>query len=169
MTGLLLIAVVAGWLFVAWWIAKKATAKITASGKKTALRVGITALLMALPLTDEIVGGFQFRALCSENAELKIVPDYVKGRVTRLTIDPANEYLKGTAIPIRFSEKVYTDIHTNEEIARFKSFVAKGGKFIHLLGISQTNAPLTIGRASCSPEDKFGRALPSQYKFTVIN
>jgi hypothetical protein len=169
MTGLLLIAVVAGWLFVAWWIAKKATAKITASGKKTALRVGITALLMALPLTDEIVGGFQFRALCSEGAVLKIDAEKIRGRTVRLVIDPPSnaEVLPGKALKISHSYFRFLDISSGEELASYHQYLVNGGWLIRSLGISGNNSPLIISPSACSPRNR--GTLDKQYNFTLIN
>ena len=72
MAGLLSIALLVGWLAVAVWIAKQITATVKNSLLRTALAIPLIAILVMLPVADEIIGGFQFRALCRENAVLKI-------------------------------------------------------------------------------------------------
>jgi hypothetical protein len=152
MTGLLLISVAAAWFFVARFIAKKAVVKMAPGAKRTALMVTIIAVLMALPLIDEIIGGFQFRALCAEGAVLKIDAEKIRGKAVEAKIKPANESMRGTAIPIYHTRVAFFSTATSEVLASYETYVAKGGWFIRALGISETSAPLTIGLPSCSPE-----------------
>ena len=130
--------------------------------------LAFVAMLVA-PVADEIVGGFQFRKLCEKNALFRIGVENPEGRITRFSANPANEQLTGTAITIYHSGIRYTDVNTGESVVQFDDYVAKGGVFIRTLGISQGNAPITMDRASCSPEKVRGESVHRTLRFTVIN
>lgn len=167
MTGLYLLAVLAILSGVAVLVARRITRPI----QNAWLRIGATALLtvafMALLVVDELIGGYQFRQLCKENAVLRIDPEKARGRTVKVVIDPSNEILPWTPITIYHSHLIFLDVRTNEQIAEYDRYVAKGGWFIRLLGISEGNAPITIGLPGCSPRNS--GTFPKQYGLTLIN
>jgi hypothetical protein len=170
MTGIFLLFVVGLWI----WLIAKASRWVGARVKSPPWRMPATGLvfvgLLVLPIADELVGGLQFRALCAKNAsEFQMGVADPQGRTTKLTIGPANRYLENTAIPIRHSRREYRDTTTQELVVAFDSYSATGGLFIHALGISNSNSPLTIGQPSCSPQKQRGQAAHLTFKFKVIN
>lgn len=122
--------------------------------------------LLALPVLDEVIGGFQFRALCEREAVLVLGVTNPAGRVARYKAEPSNARVSGTAIPIFRSHIEYHDATTAELIAQYDSYVAKGGLLVRTLGISESNSPLTIGSPVCSGEGS-STALPVRLKFQV--
>lgn len=169
MSGLFLLLVVFAWLaavvLLTHWIMKRVSFKPKVVRAVMALLIFI--LLLPLPVVDEIIGGYQYRTLCREKAVLRIDAEKAKGRTVRVVIDPSNEILQGTAIMIYHSHLSFRDVNTSEEIASYNRYVAKGGWFIRMLGISGNNAPLTIGLPGCSPENS--GTFPKQYGLKLIN
>lgn len=167
MTGLLLLTVLAIALVIAALIARRIARPI----RNVWLRIVATAVLitsfMALLVVDELIGGYQFSQLCQENAVLRIDPEKARGRTVKVVIDPSNEILPWTPITIYHSHLIFLDVRTNEQIAEYDSYVAKGGWFIRLMGISEGNAPITIGLPGCSPRNS--GTFPKQYGLTLIN
>ena len=169
MSGIFLILVVGLWL----WACIAMTRGLLRRWKgrvwaMPAACVAFTALLVA-PVSDEIVGGFQFRALCEKNAVLKFGVEQPEGLVTKLVIAPTNEIVPWTAIVIRRSRFEYFEAGSDRLVVAFDRYSAKGGYFVRALGISQGNAPLTLGSPSCSPESARGEAIERTLKFSVIN
>ena len=167
MTGLLLLPLVGGWLWLSWFVARGLMHALRARPWRWALVPLVFAAQVSLPVADEIVGGFQFRALCAKNADFRMGVQDPAGRVARVTIDPLNQPVPDTAITILHSGFKYTDVQTDEVIVAFDQYVASGGALIQTLGISESNSPLTIGRPWCSPEE--GVAVSHSMKFTVAD
>jgi hypothetical protein len=170
MTGLFLLVVVFAWLlavvFLTSWLMKHV--KIKLKPIRIAVAILIFVLLLPLPLADEIIGGYQFRELCKQGAVLRIDAEKSRGQTMKLVIEPSNEILPGTAITIYHSHLTFQNVNTGEEIASYDTYVAKGGWFIRTLGISEGNAPITIGLPSCSPP-MGAHGISKAYSFTLID
>ncbi len=169
MTGILLLAVVGLWLWVSMAATRALLRRLHARPWRWLVGLPVFVALLVAPVADEIVGGFQFRALCKKNAVFRFGAEKPEGRMTKELISPANEILTGTAITIYHTGVTYTDIKTNELVVKFDKYVAKGGMFIRTLGIFESDAPITIGRPSCSPEQVRGEAIHHTLKFSVVN
>ena len=167
MTGILLLAVVGLWVALIWALTRWITRRITSKNLRWLTGTAFVLLVTPLPVADEIVGGFQFRALCRDGATLKIDPQKARGRTVRIVIAPSNELLPSTAIPIYHSHNSFQDVATGEEIAQYDDYFAKGGWFIHTLGISEGNAPLVIGNSGCIPHN--AGTFPKQFGMILIN
>jgi hypothetical protein len=164
MAGLIFVALLIGWFFVARWVAKLLTQRIGNTALRRVSMVTIIVVMFILPVADEIIGGFQFRALCSEHAVLKIDAQKIKGRTVRTVSEPENgTYTIGTAVRIYYYRMSYRDIETNEELASYSRYVAKGGWLIKLLSGSNAMTPLTF-YDTCTPEN-IGN-LSKDYSFT---
>ena len=169
MSGLFLIAVVALWVWLVFKMSKVVTSWIAQGLWRWPVAALMFLVLLLLPVIDEIVGGFQFRALCEKNAVFRMGVEKPEGRVTRESINPSNEVVSGTAITIYDTGIQYTDVQSGELVVKFHRYVAKGGALIRMLGISEGNAPITMGRSSCSPTQARGESVHRTLKFTVTN
>lgn len=151
MSGLFLLAVLAILGVVAILVAHRIARPV----RNTWLRTGATAVLtiafMTLLVVDELIGGFQFRALCKADTSLKINAEKIRGRTVKIVVAPLNEILEGKAVAIYHSHESFRDTATNEEIASNDWYVAKGGWFIRLLGVLEKNDPLIIVPSYCYP------------------
>jgi hypothetical protein len=169
MTGIFLIVLVAIWLWACVAMTRAVTRRIPASAWRALTALMIFLAMLISPVIDEIVGGFQFRALCEKNAVLQIGVEHPEGRTTRFSADPTNAIVPGTVIPIYDTGVNYTDVATGERVVAFHKYVAKGGVLIQNLGISESNSPITMGRHFCSPENIRGEAIHRTLKFSVVN
>lgn len=170
MTGLFLLGVIALWVGIVVKLSRW-TGGIVCGGRwRGPIALVVFLSLLLLPVLDEIIGGFQFRELCKTNAsEYRLGVANLEGRTARVTINPSNENLRGTAIPIRHSRVFYHDVSTGELMVEFDTYVARGGRLIEALGISESGSPLTIGSPSCSPERRRAENARLTFKFKVIN
>ena len=169
MSGLFLLAIVGLWMWLAFKTSKVVGSWIAQGRWRWPVAALLFVMLLTLPVLDEIIGGFQFRALCAKNAVFRMGVEKPEGRVTRETISPSNEVVPGTAITIYGTGIKYTDIQSGEIVVQFDRYVAKGGIFIRTLGISEGNAPITMDRPTCSPEKARGESEHRTFKFSVIN
>ena len=142
MAGLLSIALLIGWFFVAFLIARQAASGIKSSLLRFALMIPLFVVLMVLPVADELVGGFQFRALCREKAVLKIDAEKIKGKTIRLVTDPSNKDVDNTAVRIYYSHHSYRDTETQEELASFNDYAADGGILFRFFAMGNHMPPL---------------------------
>jgi hypothetical protein len=152
MTGLLLLGVIGIWMVIVILL----VIRLGKFFKKAWLRYLVSALaitvLLPVPVMDELITAPQFEKLCVENAKLKFDPERIRGRTVFLADDPQPDLsiglLKGYYIQGR-----YLDATTREQLVVASSYHLKGGIFIRTLGISETNAPLTM-RSYCAPKEK---------------
>lgn len=167
MTGLLLLAVVGLWVWACVAITRAALRRVPSPPWRWLVAPTLFTTLLILPVVDEIVGGFQFRALCEKGAVLKIDAEKAKGRTVRVVIQPSNEVVPGQALRTLHTHFSYRIVDSDEEIARYDTYAVRGGWFIRALGISNNNSPLTIGLPACSPPNR--GLLDRTYGFTLIN
>ena len=167
MTGLLLLAVVGLWVWACVAITREALRRVPSQPLRWLVAPTLFSALLILPLADEIVGGFQFRALCKKGAVLRIDAEKAKGRTVRVVIQPSNEVVPGQALRTLHTHFSYRIVDSEVEIARYDTYVVNGGWFIRALGISNNNSPLTIGSPACSPPNR--GLLDRTYGFNLIN
>lgn len=141
MAGLLVIAFAVGWFFVALWLARRMTRHINIGIARGSVTVLIVIVLLMLPLADEIISGFQFRALCRENAVLKIDAEKIRGRTIAVVLDPFNRDLENTLTRIYYSHHSYRDVETNEELASYNDYTVQGGLLFRSLAMGHPTPP----------------------------
>ena len=169
MAGLLSIGLLVGWLAVAVWIAKRMTATVKSSLLRTALVISLVAVLVALPVADEIIGGFQFRAVCRENAVLKIDAERIKGKTIRVVAEPieGDRDVDNTSIRIYYSRFSYRDVDSGEELATYSRYVAVSGWLVRTLAMGNSFPPLTIQPSTCKPNNVGDLSKQFDFKFTL--
>lgn len=157
MIGLVFWALLGLWL----WVAFKLSRWVAARAAPVRWRTPVTALafvaLHVLLLADEIVAGFQFRALCAKNAVLVLNVDAasLKGKTIRSAADPSNKDVAGTPVRIYYSHFSYRDVENDKELLNYTEYYAEGGWLIRTLSFSSGIAPLTF-QATCSPLPQTG-------------
>lgn len=166
MTGLLLIVVFLIWIKICAALSRKITINIKSRTKKITGRLIIFFILLPAPLSDELVGLFQFKSLCKQYAVVSIDEQNAANRQVRVEIRDRDTYAKGTALKIYIDPYVYRDIETNKIIVRYNTLQAEGGWLMRLLGISETNAPLLF-KPFCAPVD--AHAFKKKYNIKVVN
>jgi hypothetical protein len=148
MSGLLFLGVVALWFFAAKWLAQRIGNLLPDRPWRVVAKVFIFALLLPLPLIDEIVGGWQFKRLCEANV-VRVNKESARGRTVYLA-DVQDIGVPKTWIPMVQQHWQFLDAKTNESILSYERFLAIGGVLIRTLSISEGNAPL-IFKGTCEP------------------
>ena len=151
MTGILLIGVAGLWLWFAIWFGRKVGSLLSKKPWRVVAQFGIIALLLPLPLVDEIVGGWQFARLCKQHDTIQVDRDKVRG-TTIYFVPTESIELKDTWIPVRHQVWPHIDKTTGAIAMKYDSFHATGGWLIRALRISEGNAPLLF-RDSCYPTE----------------
>ncbi len=159
MAGLLFLAVAGAWLLLAAKIAALLTERWRKQSKRMLLAPLAFAVVFPLPLLDEIIGGFQFRALCQEGAVPRYEENKLRGRTVRMRLEPHPEVPRvmqtptravRAFIPINERSIDWLDVETGEILLSYKAYTAKGGVLIRALGISSTDGPLIVYPRSCA-------------------
>jgi hypothetical protein len=166
MTGILLLIVVGLWL----WAALAMTRALMRRWKGRPWGVPLACLafvaLLIAPIADEIVGRFQFDALCAKYAVEVVDESRAANHRVIAELRDVNQYAAGTAIRIRIKQFRYLDEGSKELLASFHMLEAKGGLLIRLLGISETSSPLTF-HGACEPPNAF--EFLKRLNMTVLN
>lgn len=165
MTGILLIVVALIWLisvaFAIWCIVKSFEST-------TAIMLSIFVLgplLFFLPLIDEIVGAFQFDALCKKLAVQIVDEENARDKSVVFVSEPTI-FASRTAVRIRIEPNIYRDVITDKVLVSYNTLHANGGWLIRALGISNNNSPLLFS-SGCSPKDEL--QFKAKFNITVLN
>lgn len=167
MTGLFMLALTGVWLVIVALLSRWIGRKFKQTTAQAIVSVLSFAVLLPLPVADELIGARQFEALCREGAVLKIDAEKIRGKRVKTDITSFGK-VAGTAIPVMYSRLLYRDEITNEVLGGYTTYSAKGGWLIRSLGVFDNNAPLLIGKPGCSPQGHTG-TFAKQYGFVAIN
>lgn len=152
MSGLLLIGVFGIWIAIVFFLMRGLRRLLKPGAVRVVAVTTATTALLVLPVADELISAPQFQKLCKEGTKLKFDPEKIRGKTIFLAENPQPPIdvglLRGHYIPWH-----YLDTTTKEKLITFNSYHLKGGLFIRMLGISETNAPLTM-RSYCAPQEK---------------
>jgi hypothetical protein len=99
--------------------------------------------LIPLPLIDEIVGKRQFEKLCRENAGIHVDRAKAAGRAVYLAEVPFVD-ATGTWVRVVMRPWRYVDAKTGETVVSYTTLQAAGGRFVHMLPLSEGRVPLTF-------------------------
>ena len=149
MTGLLLLIVAAVWLWVVIWFANKIGRLLPKKWWGLAAKLSVAALLLPLPLIDEIVGGMQFAELCKQHDVIQVDRERAKGKTVYL-LDQPSTWIENLAVPVRLQKTTFVDVTTREPVLNYVMVYAEGGKLIHALKISEGDEPMTF-KSTCVP------------------
>ena len=124
MSGIFLLLLILIWLIIVLFITIWFVKRINALPWKWLVGVMLLMVLIPLPLIDEIVGGWQFKQLCKENAGIKVDREKARGKNIYLLLEPPEE-VKGTWLPMQVRRMRYVDEKTDEVIFSYNSVYAQ--------------------------------------------
>jgi hypothetical protein len=149
MGGLILIFVFFIWLAIVALMTKVITKKMPKSWWRLPVSVGLFFVLLVLPVMDEIVGGWQFRQLCKENADIQVDRAAAVGKTVYSDPQPSIQ-VKGTWVRVHLLQRRYVDATTGEIVVSYNKLRANGGALFK--GLSQGGVPLTF-YGNCRPKE----------------
>lgn len=166
MEGLIILAIVIGWLTLticaARWVARKLPVKLSLQ-RVFATLLAIVAFV--LPVADELVARPTFSALCDKAAMLTIDAEKIKGRTVTVSVNAANEPVPGLPIQVLRSKFIYKDSMTGEVLGTYETFRGRGGLLARTVRTEGTH-PIT-GSFYCAPEE--GSAVSERYGFVLLH
>lgn len=150
MIGLAFLMAVILWGFVCY---KLASFIFNKTENLTIKKIGAGVLLVfffLFPVADEIIGGFQFRDLCSEKVELIVDEKKARGRV--VVAQPIQfKYIGDYFVPISLEYFSYKDRITGEVLVSWISLRTDGGWLSRSLNILSSKKPYTFNGV-CTPK-----------------
>ena len=166
MIGLLMIAIAIGWLIAAIAITTWIAARAKSPPMKAALSVLVFPLALIAPVVDEVIGAWQFSALCKQYAIQMIDEEHAMNRRVLSVGREGGRLAEWTAVRIRIQPWIYKDAETGNVLVSYHTLHADGGWLMQTLGISETKRPLVFPNA-CGPADR--DAFKKKFNVTVIN
>lgn len=164
MAGLILLAVLAGWSLLVYHGVRLAVQKVTNQRKQKVLRIILVPVVFLLPVADEIVGQFQFRALCSAQAKMEADEQKATGKML-IPLGLKKTALSGYVLETEEHYWAYKDSETNEILISWKDFKSKGGWLSNFIGFPDGHPPYTFG-GSCLAVGGFDYVYNNE-KFTI--
>ena len=171
MAGLIFLVVLIAFIALLVWVGDLIAKRLAISNgwRLLLLRGSVVAGAFFLLIGDELIGWYQFSAICRQHSAFEMGVSDPVGRTARFQAAPDRELLKSTAIPIYRTRISYFDIQTGELLVALERFEAKGGWLVTLLGVSESDHPILLHRATCSPESRLNEWVAVTLKFNVRN
>lgn len=159
MASTLLLFMLLGWTGVSLWAAhrtglawmQRAASDTAPPGMRQLLQVLVLAVLLPLPLLDELFAQSQFEALCRERLVLVDMQAYrgMPSLADLPKVVSAPEPVGGLLVAVSRQEHRYTNRATDRVLVRFSTYEAQGGKLARMSGHS---TPLLF-EGHCGPPD----------------
>ena len=153
MSGLILLFILGVWGFASYSLARLIVGSIKNSNVRVAAHGVLMVLLFLAPVADDIIGGFQFRALCRDEAIFVIDIEKAKG-ATVVTLPNRDTELTDYILPIKKRYWEYKNVVTGETLISWNDFYAKGGWLSRTIGFPQGSPPYTFNGV-CLSKDGF--------------
>lgn len=149
MTTFIVLAAIATWCLLAFFVATAITRRMPTTSWRRPASVLVFALVFFLPVLDEIIGRFQFVAICRENSMIKVRAEQARGRTVH-ALSAKFEKVGGTVVPVVIRQMRFVDVRTGEVIVSFRQLTAYSGLLAQAIGFPGGGVPLTFD-GSCSP------------------
>jgi hypothetical protein len=135
MSGFIFFGILGVWFFVAKKLTDFFTSGIEPQSKKNKLYPLKFIFVFIVPVMDEIIGGFQFRALCTPKNLLVYDAEEMRGKTLQQRFGP-DYYINGKMLPIKVTESQWFDPTTKVVLLTRNIFYAKGGWLLRITGWS---------------------------------
>lgn len=115
---------------------------------KGPVKVALGLALIASPFVDEVIGMYQFNALCKANGIESA--DVSKARGKRVVRDQTRfEQLHGQIMPMQFNNEIYRDAESGVILIKFKNYYADGGWAMRYLLNFNGSSPILFSGNTC--------------------
>jgi hypothetical protein len=163
MAGLIVLGVIGLWSWGVFKFSRWLGGLIRGGRWRWPIAALLFAVLLPLPVIDEIFSYPSFAALCKEKAVLKVDAAKIRGRTVRSSFN--QYYVRGGMLPVLQNDRLYFDNESGEPLASLTWLRARGGWLSRALTEGQN--PVTFGdRYECEP--KLEKRLEETYQFKLI-
>ena len=143
MSGIIFFGMIGVWVFISVKLTGLLTKIVKSPRKKSWVYPIVFFLVFISPLIDEIIGGFQFRALCKPENMLVYDAEKIKNKTLLYSPLSINK-IKNTIIPIEVSLSVGIDSTTREILLERKKYRATGGWLSRFVAFNSMTRPYTF-------------------------
>lgn len=107
--------------------------------------------LLATPILDEVIGMWQFKALCTANGIESADVSKARGKLVKIRVNYAERQpVRGTIMPIDAEDVLFEDADTGEILIQVKNYIARGGWLMRHTPISMgAPQPIFFGGSTC--------------------
>jgi hypothetical protein len=151
MSGLIFLVALALCLLACVWIAKNLGNLVSNPAWRTAVKVAIFIALLASPFVDEVIGKYQFEALCKANGIESADVSKARGKRVKMKVKyDERRLVHGTIMPIDVEDVFLVDADTDETLIQHKNYIATGGWLMRYTPISMGSPqPMLFGGSTC--------------------
>ena len=150
MSGIILLVVLTIWFYIVKKLSEFCVIKMPSGSKKSVVKSLIFVLLFIAPVADDIIGGFQFRALCKPENLLVYAEEKLRGKSVKPRSVPPHTINK--ILTIFVSTGQWEDSETGELLVTYRIYEAGGGWLSRLIGFPQGSPPYTFNGYCMSKE-----------------
>lgn len=139
MSGIIILIVLLLWGFVVKKVSYYCVYKMQTGNKKVVVQGVVFLLVFIAPVVDDILGGFQFRAMCSPENLLEYDAEKIAGKTIK-TIPTKNYHVDNILVPIWVTHTRWVDYTTGEILIDHKIMYSKGGWLSRSIGIQRDDS-----------------------------
>lgn len=167
MSGLIFLVALSLCLWGCVWLARSLGNLVPNPAWRNKIKVGIFLALLVSPFVDEVIGMYQFGALCKANGIESA--DISKARGKRVIAQHGERYyVNGPIMPIKVSDDIFRDADSGEVLIQSKDYFAEGGWLMRYTPLSMGSPqPMLFDGNSCGLMAK--RKIFSSNQIAQIN
>ena len=151
MSGLILLLTLALCIWAGVWLVRFVGRKVPNPKWKAPVMVGLSLTLLTAPFVDEVIGMYQFEALCKANGIESADVSKARGKRVRINYDYAQEgAVPWQIVPTIEAELQIKDALTGEVLARYKDYRTEGGWLMRYTPLSMGSPQsMLFGGSTC--------------------
>lgn len=168
MSGLIFLAALVLALWACVWLANRLGNLVTNPAWRSKIKVGVFLALLASPFVDEVIGMYQFEALCKASGIESADVSKAQGKRVKLEVGAPNS-LNGMIMPGTVEDWFYKDAGNNEIVIHHKAYFAYGGWLMRYTPLSMGSHHPMLFSGGC-PIDYVDRdSIFSKNNITLVN
>ena len=168
MIGLTFFATLIAFVALLIWLSGLLTRKMRPGVRKVLLRAVMVVGVFPLMVADEIIGKYQFEALCRANGIESADVSKARGKTVKREVgEPRSS--KWTAVPIKEWDWFYKDVDTGEILIHHKAYWAYGGWVMRYTPLSMGWPRPMLFEGSCAHDYSVRNNVFSINDITYIN
>ena len=156
MGGLILLFVLGVWFFITKFLTSFLTTKMQVGLLKKSIQVLLFILILVAPVGDEIIGGFQFKALCEREAVASYDKEKVYGKTVKYKSGDVTNFTN-TILPSYKQVWVHVVVGSENDSISIADLHSDGGWLSRWINFNSVHKPYTFS-GNCSG-DKDGYLL----------
>lgn len=167
MIGLLFLASIALAIGACVWIARSLGNLAPSPRLRTPLGFVIFFVLLSLPFIDEVIGNYQFEALCKANGIESVDVSKARGKRVKL-VSGEGKSIDGFIMPITEYPLIFKDDTNGETLFRYNTYHAHGGWLMRYTWLSMGSNHTMLFDGGCYNPQKL-KAILSENNINLIN